>query len=482
MINDSHPRPPQAILTNFSGLLPSFLPWQKDGRADVDFLRQEFGDMEVPVVECSPLEGYGEEKRVSMTLREYLDAVHDGERPEPTCGRSSDSVVGPVLYLKDWHFQRLMGEGKKPSPSGLASADGGGASAAGAMETPSFFRDDWLNWWCDRQGQDDYRFVYIGPPDSFTGLHHDVLNSFSWSFNVCGSKHWTLFPTEATSDLYDRHGRDLANDVRSGRADPDKFPRLDAAPRLEVFQGPGEAIFVPSGWHHQVVNTGDGREGGGGLTVSVNTNWFNGFNLDKVAAFLRLELSAVRGALDHLRETMSGEGGAGGAGGRREWESQCELVMRANSSFNVTDFARLVTARARHLLAPRDAQDSVCYDDPERCRGSGASGRGSSSSGAWQQERWVVLALQQVRAVLRELLVAPSADHVFLDGGGDSASLPDEDGATSGEGGDIEGGSGGGLRETLDAVEAYIFTRDVTREQSSGASTALEPDGGGPVD
>ncbi|CBJ30422.1 conserved unknown protein [Ectocarpus siliculosus] len=455
----------------------------KDGRADVDFLRQEFGDMEVPVVECSPLEGYGEERRVSMTLREYLDAVHDGERPEPTGGSSSDSGGGPVLYLKDWHFQRLVREGKKPSLSGSTSADGGGASAAGAMETPSFFRDDWLNWWCDRQGQDDYRFVYIGPPGSFTGLHHDVLNSFSWSFNVCGSKHWTLFPTEATPDLYDRYGRDLAKDVRSGRADPDKFPRLDAAPRLEVYQGPGEAIFVPSGWHHQVVNTGDGREGGGGLTVSVNTNWFNGFNLDKVAAFLHSELSAVRAALDHLRETMSGGGGAGGTGGRREWENQCELVMRANSSFNVTDFARLVTARAQHLLGARAAQDSLCDDDPERCRGSGASGRGSSSgSGAWQQERWVVLALQQLRAVLRELLVAPSADHVFLDDGGDSASLPDEDGATSGEGGDIEGGSDRGLRETLDAVETYLLTRDVTREQSSGASTTLERDGGGPVD
>lgn len=29
---------------------------------------------------------------------------------------------------------------------------------------------------CDRQGQDDYRFVYVGPSGSFTGLHHDVLN------------------------------------------------------------------------------------------------------------------------------------------------------------------------------------------------------------------------------------------------------------------------------------------------------------------
>lgn len=168
----------------------------------------------------------------------------------------------------------------------------------------------------------------------------------------------------------------------------------------------------------------------------------------------------MRAALDHLRETMSGGVGAGGAGGgRKEWESQCELVMRANSSFNVTDFARLVTARARHLLGPGAAQNSVCHDDPERCRGSGASGRGSSS-GAWQQERWVVLGLEQIRAVLRELLVAPSADHLFLDDDGDGAiSSPDKDGVTSGERDDLEGGSDGGLCETLEAVEAYLLTR-----------------------
>lgn len=29
---------------------------------------------------------------------------------------------------------------------------------------------------CDCQKSDDYRFVYIGPPGSWTPLHHDILN------------------------------------------------------------------------------------------------------------------------------------------------------------------------------------------------------------------------------------------------------------------------------------------------------------------
>jgi hypothetical protein len=32
----------------------------------------------------------------------------------------------------------------------------------------------------------DHRFVYLGPRGSFTPLHKDVLNSFSWSVNVAG--------------------------------------------------------------------------------------------------------------------------------------------------------------------------------------------------------------------------------------------------------------------------------------------------------
>lgn len=52
-----------------------------------------------------------------------------------------------------------------------------------------------------------------------------------------------------------------------------RFPSLPKAREkaVEVIQGAGEAIFVPSGWTHSVENLED--------TVSINHNWLNGFNV-----------------------------------------------------------------------------------------------------------------------------------------------------------------------------------------------------------
>lgn len=235
-----------------------------------------------------------------------------------------------------------------------------------------------------------------------------------------------------------------------------------------------------------MVNAGDGSPHGG-LTISVNTNWFNGFNLEKVSAFLLSELLAVRGALDHLRESMSrgvgrvdqsaagkdgtardddgggDSGGSSGSGGRgsREWEHQCELVMRANSALNMTEFARIVMARARYLLSlpssecpgpgpgpPFRAQalspPAAATDYAESDSGDLGGGGGDS----WKEERWKVLALEQIGAVLRDLLVAPCADHIFLGDGGEAGASEENE---------LRIGGGGSLRETLAAVEAYLL-------------------------
>ena len=47
-----------------------------------------------------------------------------------------------------------------------------------------------------------------------------------------------------------------------------RFPNLAAASCVRVAQSAGECLFVPSEWHHFVLNLND--------TLSVNHNWFNG--------------------------------------------------------------------------------------------------------------------------------------------------------------------------------------------------------------
>ena len=52
--------------------------------------------------------------------------------------------------------------------------------------------------------ENDYKFVYIGPKDSWTPFHYDVFGSFSWSANVVGRKHWIFVPPGQEKLLMDQ--------------------------------------------------------------------------------------------------------------------------------------------------------------------------------------------------------------------------------------------------------------------------------------
>ena len=103
---------------------------------------------------------------------------------------------------------------------------------------------------------------------------------------------WKLLPPELTYLLYDKTGLRLAPDFElegiEGIQSCD-FLNLDLAAelafevnqvlapaastlRLSVCdQGPGDCLFVPSGWHHVVHNLTD--------VLSINENWINAFNV-----------------------------------------------------------------------------------------------------------------------------------------------------------------------------------------------------------
>jgi hypothetical protein len=292
-----------------------FEKWQNDHqKLDIAHLLEKFGEEVVPVSNCDSAGSYGEEEKLSMKFCDFIEQSHSEKK----------------LYLKDWHFLTCVPE----------------------FKPPIYFREDWLNDDFDIQhsGESsniarllDYRFVYIGPEGTTTPLHHDVLYTYSWSINIYGCKRWLLFPPGESKKLYDRKQKIVARTVLGPSFCESKgneeFPHLREAAGIDVIQNCGEAIFVPSGWHHEVVNLGKP------LTCSVNSNFFNAYNLRQVWNFLKKELLSVRAEILHLRDDMNRSDGPG------SWEEHCEVILRANSAMNVTDFLSLL-ARRQHFMPP----------------------------------------------------------------------------------------------------------------------------------
>lgn len=168
---------------------------------------------------------------VADTRRRQFSEFERDERPLREVLDLWESGGGQGLYVKDWHL--------------VAELEGVGCSPNTVYTPPGCFLDDWLSppfgsgAAQNNASTADFRFVYAGPEGTFTPLHRDVYGSYSWSANVVGRKVWWLFPPG--TEPRDTHG-ELAFDVR-GDADA-----------VRILQEEGEVIFVPSGWHHQVMN------------------------------------------------------------------------------------------------------------------------------------------------------------------------------------------------------------------------------------
>lgn len=340
------------LLTDATQQWQATQAWVAPGEAaaffSIDLLEAAFrgGQVQVPVVACGAGSGsYGEEPRRECALREYAALWRSGE------------AEAQGLYLKDWHIVRAL----RSLQTGHAEEPGKGIPypSSSYYAVPAPLDDDWLNAWWDAPAtdaghadrDDDYRFLYLGPRGSTTGLHHDVLCSYSWSANLAGFKAWTLFSPEATPSLY----TDAAQTTIRPMAD---ILRDEQVPHLTLTQGPGEVLFVPSGWHHTVTNlTG---------CLSINHNWLNRSCLPRVWAFLQKEAAAVQARLLDLKETFDAR--------RSGWERQCEVVLRANSALNLTEWLALLLVKARRVLqlqqlaAATAGQEEDEEEEEERCK------------------------------------------------------------------------------------------------------------------
>ena len=291
-------------------------------------------------------------------VEQYRDLPVLTAGPPTTVGDFFDTSP----YLKDWHLQQEAQTvlhdvasarnrpvlGKEPAPGVAAqghphpvndSSHGGGTHGNGGQsqphvchhlmqdyqeKLPSFLggeaQFDFLNALPDQ----DYRFCYVGKQGTRTGLHFDVLASYSWSANICGVKKWRFYCSECTCGRVSMAtssstnvgtgtggagGREQCGEDHDGGSGGRALALcgvcclnqhlLDAATRdvvsedesphvhdkihgqghggtrmitvLEVLQQAGDLMFVPSCWPHTVENVTD--------AISINHNWVNAGSL-----------------------------------------------------------------------------------------------------------------------------------------------------------------------------------------------------------
>jgi hypothetical protein len=102
---------------------------------------------------------------------------------------------------------------------------------------------------------------WFGPAGTNTPLHHDTLMLLHTQ--VVGRKRWRFISPLETPRLYNYVG--VFSPIDLDRPDLERYPLFRDVKVLEVIVEPGETIFLPLGWWHQVT----------GLDVSLSLSYTN---------------------------------------------------------------------------------------------------------------------------------------------------------------------------------------------------------------
>jgi hypothetical protein len=101
---------------------------------------------------------------------------------------------------------------------------------------------------CDRAQLAARSSFWFGPGGTVTPLHHDTLMLLHTQ--VVGRKRWRFVSPLQTPRLYNHY--DVYSSVELDRPDLARHPLFAGVRVLETVLAPGETIFLPLGWWHQV--------------------------------------------------------------------------------------------------------------------------------------------------------------------------------------------------------------------------------------
>jgi hypothetical protein len=103
---------------------------------------------------------------------------------------------------------------------------------------------------CDRTTLPQLSSFWFGPAGTVTPLHHDTL--MLCHTQVVGRKRWRFVSPLQWDKVYNHSG--VFSPVDVDRPDFVRHPAFREARVLEVVVEPGETVFLPLGWWHQVAS------------------------------------------------------------------------------------------------------------------------------------------------------------------------------------------------------------------------------------
>ncbi len=317
---------------------------------NIEYLINKFRDAKVPVYEHSSIDiesrVYGNATNITMTFQEYIENYYYYDKNTTAVTKASLSsltskkkeeranINNSLFYLKDWHYNIACME----------------ANVDSEYSIPVYFQSDWLNeWWemhrrefffnfenpkhqqyikyiynveNDIDKESDFKFLYFGNANTFTPLHHDIFKSYSWSGQIVGQKKWYLYPPHNEKYFDDDPPCGNYKLLSSEKHKLKYGPKLKyVTGMIEVVQEPGELIFVPSGWYHEVYNQTS--------SISINHNWLNECNIEMVYQHLKEEWKQTVNAIIDIKDIMAE---------KKDFILECNKLMHRNTGMSLYEF------------------------------------------------------------------------------------------------------------------------------------------------
>jgi hypothetical protein len=205
---------------------------------------------------------------------DYLKAKVGPAQVEFQARRSSNPLfeMEKVLHREEAPFTEFMDKvSAGPGNDVYLTAYNSGSN--GAALAPLYADLGRLDKFLDH-GDGPGGMMWIGPAGTLTSLHHDLTNNFI--AQVVGRKRILLLPASEVGKLYNtRHVFSEITDLEDRGLDVARFSRGARARVVPVVLEPGEILFTPLAWWHQV------RALDFSVTVTyTNFRWPNGGGAD----------------------------------------------------------------------------------------------------------------------------------------------------------------------------------------------------------